>query len=67
MLLHACTVRVLLRYSGVFRGCLASVVTRDKRSQAATVPDAFVRVVAPPRIKRIMSRVAHKQDKQEIP
>ena len=37
------------------------------RRQAATVPDAFVRVVAPPKIKRIMSHVAHKQDKQEIP
>ena len=46
---------------------IAPVVWSDKKRKAATVPDALVRAVASPKIKRIVTCVARKQDKQRYP
>ena len=46
--------------------CAAPVGLSHKNSKAATVPNAPVRAVASPMIKRIVSCVARKQDKQKI-
>ena len=45
---------------------IAPVGLSNKKNKAATVPDAPVRAVASPMIKRIVSCVARKQDKQKI-
>ena len=45
---------------------IAPVGLSHKNSKAATVPNAPVRAVASPMIKRIVSCVARKQDKQKI-
>ena len=45
---------------------IAPVGLSHKNGKAATVPNAPVRAVASPMIKRIVSCVARKQDKQKI-